>query len=230
MDHASEPHRHARSAWLRAAVLGANDGIVSIGAMVVGLASGGATSLSVLEASVAAALGGALSMAAGEYVSVATQRDLERADIAIETREHEADPDGEVQELADIWQARGLSEDLAREVAEALHRGDALEAHLRDELGIDRNALADPWLAAGVSFTAFALGSTLPIATASLWPGPGVPLQVGTACLLALAITGALSSWLGGAEALRGAARVTMGGGAAMALTWGLGSWLGTPI
>jgi len=211
-------------------VLGANDGIVSIGAMVVGLASGGASSMSVLGASVAAALGGALSMAAGEYVSVATQRDLEQADIALETREHAADPQGEIEELAEIWHERGLPEALAREVAEALHRGDALEAHLRDELGIDRDALANPWLAAVASFIAFSMGSSLPIATASMWPGPGVPLRVLGANLLALAITGAWSSWLGGAEPVRGALRVTFGGGVAMGLTWVLGTWLGLPV
>jgi vacuolar iron transporter family protein len=214
---------------LRAGVLGANDGIVSVAALTVGVAGATLSTKTILTAGLAALVGGAISMALGEYVSVSSQRDSERALIAQEKEELRADPVQELTELADLYQARGLSSETARKVAEELTEHDVLGAHLEAELGIDVADVVSPWHAAVASALAFTIGGLLPLLTVVLIPAPAkVPLTFAIV-LLALALTGAAGARLGGSPAGRASMRVVVGGALALATTFGIGSLLGSP-
>jgi VIT1/CCC1 family predicted Fe2+/Mn2+ transporter len=211
-----EDHRSARAGWLRAAVLGANDGIVSVAGLVVGVAASGAAPRLVLASGIAGVVAGALSMAAGEYVSVQSQADTEHADLAKEKRELAENPDSELLELTHIYVRRGLDPALARQVAEQLTAHDALGSHARDELGITEALRARPLQAALASAAAFAAGSLLPIATVLLAsPGRAEVATIATT-LVALAVSGGLAAWTGGASVPRGALRVVFWGALAM--------------
>jgi vacuolar iron transporter family protein len=217
--HHTENHRTDRVGWLRASVLGANDGIVSTASLIAGFAASGADTRSVLLAGLAALVGGALSMAAGEYVSVASQADVEGADLATERRELAQSPESELRELAGIYVKRGLQPALAAQVAEQLTAHDALGAHARDELGITHEMRARPLQAAFASAASFAVGAALPLALAALAPPErlaSVMVPISLACLAAL---GALAARAGGAPMLRGAARVTVWSAVAMLAT-----------
>ncbi|WP_142216349.1 VIT family protein [Streptomyces sp. SLBN-118] len=213
--------------WLRAAVLGANDGVVSTAGLVVGVAGATESRAALLTAGIAGLLAGSMSMAAGEYVSVSTQRDSEKAALAMERRELREQPEEELEELAGLLVARGLSQEVAREAAEQLTARDALRAHARVELGFDPDQLAEPWHAAGASFLAFTVGALLPLLAIVLPPSwLRLPVTV-LSVLAALALTGWWSARLGAASA-RPAVLRNMGGGAlAMAVTYGAGSLLG---
>ena len=220
----------ARLNWLRAGVLGANDGIVSTAGIVIGVA--GATSVRsvILTAGVAGLAAGAMSMAVGEYVSVSTQRDTEQALLAKERRELHETPDEELAELAELYAAKGLSPDVAQLVAEQLTAHDALGAHAEVELGINPDELSSPWHAALASFVAFTLGALLPLLAIAL-PPPGVRVAVTVvAVVLALVVTGVLSAWLGGAPWRRPLVRNVVGGLLAMGITYGIGSLIGTAV
>ena len=228
--HENEPHRDDlahRLNWLRAGVLGANDGIVSVAAIVVGVAGATTNTGSILAAGTAGLVGGAISMALGEYVSVSSQSDTQKALIEKERRELAEQPDEELEELTAIYQAKGLSPETARTVARELTEHDALAAHLSAELNIHEDDIVSPWNAAFASAVAFTLGAILPM-LAILLPPPGlrVPLTF-AAVLLALAITGAVGAWIGGASRFRAAARVVLGGALALAATFSIGSLLG---
>lgn len=225
-----EDHRGHRTGWLRAAVLGANDGTVSVSSLMVGVVAGGASSRTILLTGVAGLIAGALSMAAGEYISVQSQADTESADLALETRELAGSPEAELDELAALYAQRGLDESLARQVATALTAHDALEAHARDELGITETLKARPVQAALASAAAFAVGAAVPIAAAVLAPARLVGPATVAATLLTLATLGALAASAGGAAVLRGAVRVTFWGALAMAVTAGVGSLLGARL
>lgn len=222
-----ERHRSGRVGWLRAAVLGANDGIVSIAGLVVGVAAAGASHEGVLAAGVAGTVAGAMSMAAGEYVSVQSQADTERADLAVERRELHQEPDDELDELTAIYRARGLDPGLARQVAEQLSRHDALGAHARDELGITDTPRARPLQAAGASAAAFCAGAALPMAAALLAPVGRVEAATIAATLLGLLLSGSLAAWAGGAPMARGAIRVAFWGALAMAAAAAVGRLFG---
>lgn len=223
-----ERHRTLDLGWLRAAVLGANDGIVSTASVVAGVAAAAPERSAVLIAGVASLVGGALSMAAGEYVSVASQADAERADLERERRELATNRDLERDELAGIYVARGVEAGLAREVAEQLMAHDALAAHARDELGMSDASQARPFQAAAVSAVSFAVGAALPVATVALAPlAHVVPIVIGGS-LLALGALGALAARAGGARAVRGTVRVLVLGALAMATTAAIGAWFGT--
>jgi VIT1/CCC1 family predicted Fe2+/Mn2+ transporter len=212
----AEDHRSEHAGWLRAAVLGANDGIVSVAGLVVGVAASGASHGVVLASGIAGVVAGAMSMAAGEYVSVQSQADTERADIAKETRELSEDPDSELAELTHIYVKRGLTPVLAHDVAVQLTAHDALGSHARDELGITETLRARPLQAALASSAAFVAGSLLPIAAVLLAPaGQLQPVAIATT-LVALSISGALAAWTGGAPVARGALRVVFWGALAM--------------
>ncbi|MCX5389907.1 VIT family protein [Streptomyces sp. NBC_00094] len=217
----------SRLNWLRAAVLGANDGVVSTAGLVVGVAGATESQAALLTAGLAGLLAGSMSMAAGEYVSVSTQRDSEKAALVQERRELRDRPEAELDELTGLLAARGLSQDVAREAAEQLTERDALRAHARVELGIDPDDLTNPWHAAGASFLAFTVGALLPLLAIVLPPEPARLWVTVGSVLVALALTGWWSARLGGAPAGRAILR-TMGGGAlAMAITYGAGSLLG---
>jgi VIT1/CCC1 family predicted Fe2+/Mn2+ transporter len=223
-----EMHLSHRSNWLRAGVLGANDGILSTSSLVIGVAASGASRSAILTAGIAGLVGGALSMAAGEYVSVSSQRDAERADMQLEARELRADPVGELQELAGIYEQRGLRPDLAREVAAALTDRDALQAHARDELGLSDERLARPLQAAWASALSFSTGAALPLlAVALTTSGTRVAVTVAVT-LVALALLGDLGARLGGAPRGRATLRVVAWGAIAMAVTAGIGALAGT--
>jgi vacuolar iron transporter family protein len=225
---APERHLTHRSGWLRAAVLGANDGIVSTASLLMGMASAGASHQNILLAGVAGLVAGATSMAAGEYVSVSSQADVERADLAREAREQRDNPDYEQQELADIYRRRGLTADLAQRVARQLMRHDALGAHARDELGITGSLRARPLTAAATSAMTFSIGAALPLTTAWLTtPGSRIPIVLAAVSLVSLALLGALAAYAGGARVAVGAMRVTFWGALAMALTAAVGAWFG---
>lgn len=226
----SERHRTERIGWLRAAVLGANDGIVSTASLVVGVAAADASHASILMSGVAGLVAGAMSMAAGEYVSVASQADTERADLARETSELEADPAAELRELAGIYVARGLEPALAEQVAQQLTRHDALGAHARDELGRSELTSARPLQAAWSSAVSFAVGAVLPLGVAVLTPKQGLILWVSGATLLFLAVLGAVAAGVGGADPRTGAARVTFWGALALAITAGAGALFGAVV
>jgi VIT1/CCC1 family predicted Fe2+/Mn2+ transporter len=223
-----ERHRTGRIGWLRAAVLGANDGIVSTSSLILGVVAAHAAHNNVMIAGVAGLVAGAMSMAAGEYVSVHSQADSESAEFERERAELAADDKGEHQELAAIYVARGLDPALAKEVAQQLMAHDALGAHARDELGISETLRARPIQAALASAGSFAIGAVLPLLVAAIAPARGlIPLVSGTS-LIFLALLGGLAAWAGGAGVTIGAARVTFWGALAMALTAVIGSLFGT--
>jgi VIT1/CCC1 family predicted Fe2+/Mn2+ transporter len=225
-----ERHHATRVGWLRAAVLGANDGIVSTASLIVGVASASAQPGAVLVAGVAALVAGAMSMAAGEYVSVSSQADAEHADLAIERRELRENAAFEQHELTEIYVKRGLDRGLASQVAEQLMKKDALAAHARDELGISDATRARPVQAALASAAAFTAGAAMPLLTVvTSPPGMIVPL-VSVASLVFLAILGAIGAKAGGANVLKAMARVTFWGALAMALTAGIGALVGTAV
>lgn len=227
----SEPHDGnltGRLNWLRAGVLGANDGIVSVAALVVGVAGATTATPALLTAGVAGLVGGAISMALGEYVSVSSQSDSQRALIAKETIELSEDPAGELAELAGLYEARGLSPATARLVATELTAKDALAAHLDAELGLSEDSVVSPLAAAGASALAFTLGAILPL-MAVLLPPPALRVPITFAVvLLALAITGWLSARIGGSPPLRPILRIVVGGALALLATFGIGALLGT--
>ncbi|MDX2007769.1 MAG: VIT family protein [Meiothermus sp.] len=223
-----ENHQSERIGWLRAAVLGANDGVVSVASVVVAVATASGTSpQTILLAGVAALVAGATSMAAGEYVSVQSQADTERADIAKETRELQDDPEGELRELAGIYERRGLEPALALQVAQQLTAKNALEAHARDELGITETLRARPLQAALASAAAFMAGAIIPVIAAILLPHAIINIGVTVATLVTLLILGGLAAYAGGANVVRGALRVTLWGAVAMALSAAVGSLFG---
>ncbi len=224
----TERHRTDRIGWLRAAVLGANDGILSTASLVLGVAAAHATHSNVMIAGIAGLVAGAMSMAAGEYVSVHSQADTEKADLQLERAELKSDDKGEHKELAAIYVARGLEPALARQVAEQLMEHDALGAHARDELGITENLRARPIQAALASAASFAVGAALPLLVTAVVPAGGLIALVSGTSLLFLALLGALAARAGGAGVMLGAARVTFWGALAMALTAGVGALFGT--
>ncbi len=217
-----------RMNWLRAGVLGANDGIISTAGLVVGVAGATTSRASIFTAGVAGLLAGALSMAAGEYVSVSSQRDSERAALEVERRELAEEPEAELDELTELLAARGLSRDIAREAAVQLTERDALRAHARVELGINPDELANPWHAAFASLVAFTVGALLPL-LAIVLPGPSVRVPVTVAAVVAaLTLCGVISARLGGAPTRRAVLRNVAGGALAMAVTYAVGTWIGT--
>lgn len=226
----TEFHRTERIGWLRAAVLGANDGILSTASLVIGVAVAGVDRSGVLIAGLAALVAGAMSMAAGEYVSVHSQADTEKADLDREKRELIADDEGERMELAGIYIKRGLDPALARQVADQLMAHDALGAHARDELGITEVLKARPLQAAGFSAVSFAIGAALPLGIAALFSGPLLISLVAGGSLAALAMLGAIAARAGGAVVITGALRVMFWGAAAMAATAAVGKLFGTTI
>jgi VIT1/CCC1 family predicted Fe2+/Mn2+ transporter len=225
-----ERHFTGRTGWLRAAVLGANDGIVSTASLLVGVASARATHADVLVAGVAGLVAGAMSMAAGEYVSVSSQADTERADVGRERQELSADPAHELDELTAIYRGRGLDPALARQVAEQLMAHDALGAHARDELGITEMLSARPIQAAAASAATFAVGAAVPLVMVVLAPATSViPFVVGSS-LLCLTLLGTLAAGAGGARKIVGAWRVLFWGALAMGLTAAVGALFGTVV
>lgn len=225
-----EQHRTHRIGWLRAAVLGANDGIISTASLLVGIAAAHASRGTLLTAGVAGLVAGAMSMAAGEYVSVSSQADTERADLARERKELEDDDEGERKELASIYVGRGLDPLLARQVADQLMAHDALGAHARDELGISAHMTARPVQAALASGATFSVGAALPLLTVFVAPETGlVPIVFGTS-LLFLAGLGLLAGFAGGAPMGKAAVRVTFWGALAMGLTAAVGALFGTIV
>lgn len=225
-----ERHRTAHIGWLRAAVLGANDGLISTSSLVVGVAAAAATPAAILLTALAGLVAGALSMAAGEYVSVSSQADTEEADLARERKELAAQPEAELAELAGIYESRGLSPALARQVAAELMRHDALGAHARDELGIHAATRARPIQAALSSAAAFAAGAALPTLLAAFVHGPAVTPVVMGASLVLLVVLGATAARLGGAKLLHGALRVAFWGALAMGVTALVGRLFGTTV
>jgi len=222
-----EHHRIHRVGWLRAAVLGANDGIVSTASLIIGVAAAGATETSILLAGVAGLVAGAMSMASGEYVSVSSQADTENADLELEKASLETDFESERDELATIYEERGLQPELAQEVADQLMAHDALGAHARDEIGISDKTTARPFQAAWSSGVSFTVGAALPLAVAWVVPRQYVLSAVAAASLLFLAFLGGLAARTGGAPIVSGATRVTLWGAFAMALTAGVGQLFG---
>lgn len=230
LPHPEDTHKSHRSNWLRAGVLGVNDGVVSTASLMLGVSAASTSKTAVLTAGLAGLAAGALSMAVGEYVSVSSQRDSEKADLDIEQRSLDANPREELYELTQIYVKRGLEPKLAKQVAEQLHRHDALAAHARDELGIDHESLANPLQAAVASAVAFSAGAAVPIlatiATSASMHVTGIVL----ASLVALGISGAIGAYIGGGHRLRAAARVFVGGGLAMAITAGIGHLIGSAV
>lgn len=225
-----EHHNIHRLNWLRAAVLGANDGIVSVASLVLGVAAGQADAQTVLLAGVAGLVAGALSMAAGEYVSVSSQADTERADLALESRELASHPAAEHAELTQIYIERGLDADLADRVAEQLMRHDALEAHARDEIGLSDNTMARPLQAALASAAAFAAGAALPVGIALIVPRSATIAAVALSVLLGLTVLGSLAARAGGAPVAVSVTRVVFWGALAMALTTAAGGLFGVTV
>jgi len=223
-----EQHRTKRSGWLRAAVLGANDGILSTASLVLGVTAAHGTHSNVLVAGVAGLVAGAMSMAAGEYVSVHSQADTEQADLDLERKELNADAKGEHQELAQIYVTRGLDPALAKQVAQQLMAHDALGAHARDELGITKTFRARPIQAALASAASFAVGAALPLLVTAMVPEARLIYLVSGTSLLFLALLGGLAARVGGASVTAGAIRVTFWGALAMAITAGVGALFGT--
>jgi vacuolar iron transporter family protein len=222
-----EIHLSTRSGWLRAAVLGSNDAIVSTSSLMMGVAAADASARSVLVAGIAGLTAGAMSMAVGEFVSVSTQHDAEVADIAKESAELAASPQAELRELAGIYHKRGLDTELAMEVAKQLTAHDDLAAHLRDELGIEEARRARPLQASWISAVSFATFALVPIVALLIAPRPAALYAISGTSLVALAALGTFGAYLGGAPLLRAALRVTIGGGIAMAITAGIGHLLG---
>jgi VIT1/CCC1 family predicted Fe2+/Mn2+ transporter len=225
-----ENHLIDRIGWLRAAVLGANDGIVSTASLIVGVAAAAGTQHDVLIAGVAGLVAGAMAMAAGEYVSVSSQSDTERAELARERKELRESPGFELDELAEIYVKRGVDQALARQVAQQLMAKDALSAHARDELGISEIAAARPVQAALTSAASFSVGAAMPLLMVIVSPAGALVAIVPAASLAFLAFLGAIGARAGGANVLRGTARVTFWGALAMALTAGIGKLFGTVV
>lgn len=228
--HQYEQHRSHRSGWVRAAVLGANDGIVSTAALIVGVASSDASYGAVRTAGIAALVAGAMSMAVGEYVSVASQRDIEEADLSMEKRALQEHPRAELAELTEIWRGRGLEPGLAAEVARQLTEADALAAHARDELGLTEVSSARPVQASVTSAIAFSAGALLPLIVYLVLPAAGRTPLVMLGAVAALALLGAVGATLGGARRLRATLRVAVGGAAAMGLTMIVGELTGAVL
>jgi vacuolar iron transporter family protein len=225
-----EQHVVERVGWLRAAVLGANDGIVSTASLIAGVASADSSQKAILIAGVAGLVAGALSMAAGEYVSVSSQRDAENADLARERRELVEQPDFELQELADIYAGRGVEPSLARQVAQQLMAHDALGVHAREELGISELTTARPITAALASAASFAVGAAVPVLVALFSPEGRVTWLVTAASLVCLAALGAIGARAGGADVWRATLRVTFWGALAMAITAAIGHLSGATV
>ena len=225
-----ESHRASRAGWLRAAVLGANDGIISTASLILGMASAAADTHAVLLAGLAGWIAGAMSMAAGEYVSVSSQSDTEHADLARERRELAEDPESEANELAQIYVTRGLSAELAQQVAEQLMAHDALSAHARDELGISELTAARPVQAALTSAATFSVGAAAPLLLVLAAPDSRLVPVVAVGSILCLALLGVAGAKTGGAKAFKPALRVVLWGALAMALTAGIGSLAGKII
>lgn len=226
----SDHHLVGRIGWLRAAVLGANDGIISTSALMVGVASAATSAQEVLVAGIAGIVAGALSMAAGEYVSVSSQADTEEAELAQEKRELTAMPDQERHELAAIYESRGLDPELAEKVAEQLMAKDALGAHARDELGISEVVVAKPIEAALTSATTFSAGAIVPIITAAVVPHSAQVVAISAVSLVLLAALGAIGAKLGGASVLKPTLRVAFWGALALAVTAGVGHLVGAAV
>ncbi len=225
-----EPHLSFRTGWLRAAVMGANDGILSTASLIAGVAAGGGDRIAIVLAGTAGLVAGAMSMAAGEYVSVSSQADTEAADAERERHELEHNPESELDELTSIYEFRGLSPDLARKVAVELTEKDALAAHLRDEIGITDLSPPAPVQAALVSALTFAVGAAAPLLVAIFAPLSGLVWWVGIATVLSLAALGALGAQAGGAPKFRAAVRVVIWGVLAMAATSAIGALVGTTL
>ena len=225
-----ESHRTDRIGWLRAAVLGANDGIVSTASLVVGVAAAQSSQSTIMMTAVAGLVAGAMSMAAGEYVSVHSQADTEKADLDRERAELAADPVAEARELTAIYVGRGLTPELAQQVSAQLMAHDALGAHARDELHVSSALAARPVQAAMTSAAAFAVGAALPLAVAALAPRASLLYWVAGTALVFLAVLGAVAARTGGAGMVVGAWRVTFWGALAMAITAGVGAWFGAPV
>lgn len=225
-----ERHRIGHIGWLRAAVLGANDGIVSTASLILGVAAANATHDSIMVAGIAGLVAGAMSMAAGEYVSVSSQRDSEHADLALERHELATQPTSELHELASIYVARGVEPSLAREVARQLSEHDALAAHAREELGITRETIARPAQAALASAASFSVGAALPLAVVAVAPIAAMIGSIAGTSLFFLVALGAVAAYAGGAPMLRPALRVGAWGAAAMALTALIGRLFGTVV
>jgi VIT1/CCC1 family predicted Fe2+/Mn2+ transporter len=225
-----EVHRSERSGWLRAAVLGANDGILSTASLVLGVAASHATHGNVLVAGVAGLVAGAMSMASGEYVSVHSQADIEKADLDLERKEQQADHKGEHRELAAIYVGRGLDPALAKQVAEQLMAHDALGAHARDELGFTSTHKARPMQAALASGASFTAGAAMPLMVTALSPAANLIYVVAGTSLLFLPLLGGVAAYVGGASVKTGAMRVTLWGVLAMAVTTGVGALFGTAV
>src|ERR1700731_899063 len=225
-----ERHRTERMGWLRAAVLGANDGIISTASLVLGIAAAHGSRSNVLVAGVAGLVAGAMSMAAGEYVSVHSQADTEQAELELERAEHKADDKGEHDELMAIYVARGLDPSLAKQVADQLMAHDPIGAHARDELGISETLRARPIQAAFASAGSFAFGAALPLVVSALAPQASLIIFVSGTSLLFLALLGALAARVGGAPVTPGAIRVTFWGALAMGVTAGVGALFGTVV
>lgn len=223
----AEPHRSNRAGWLRAAVLGANDGLVSTACLIVGVAGAGGSFEAVRTAGIAGLAAGALSMALGEYVSVASQRDIEHADLRIERQALEDHPAAELRELAQIWEARGLAHELSLEVARQLTEADALGSHARDELGLTAESAARPVQAAVTSAVAFTLGALVPLVVYLVAPDDGRSAIVIAAAVAALAALGWVGAVLGSAGRLRAVLRVGLGGAVAMGITLAIGEVTG---
>ncbi len=226
----AEDHRTSRIGWLRAAVLGANDGILSTGSLMMGIAAANASQSSILLTGIAGLVAGAMSMAAGEYVSVHSQADTERADLTRESLELHANPDAELRELSAIYVGRGLDRALADQVAEQLMAHDALGAHARDELGISETMSARPLQAALASAASFAVGAALPLLVAVVSPTPLLMTALPLTLLVFLALLGAIAARAGGASVFAGAWRVTVWGALAMAITAGVGKLFGASV
>lgn len=222
-----ETHAVTRIGWLRAAILGANDGIVSTASLIAGVAAAGASQSSILVTGTAGLVAGAMSMAAGEYVSVSSQLDAEKSDVELEKRHLAADPEFELEELTQIYEQRGLGRALAEQVAIQLTAHDALDTHLRDELGLTDAAAARPIQAAAASAASFTVGAALPLAAVLVDSGPSLPWTVSAASLVFLALLGALGARAGNAPTLRPVVRVTFWGAMAMAATIAIGSLFG---
>lgn len=220
----------SRMNWLRAGVMGANDGIVSTAGMVVGVAGAAVSSGALLASGIAAVVAGALSMAVGEYVSVSSQRDSQAAELASERAQLQTDPAGELEQLTGLIRTQGIDANLARRVAAQLTEKDALAAHARLELGINPNELVSPWHAAWASMVAFVLGALVPLVAILVTPRSVAVPVTGVAVVFALAATGSLSAHLGGAGKLRAAARTIGGGLAAMVITYAIGLLVGTQL
>lgn len=226
----AETHLLDRIGWLRASVLGANDGIVSTASLVLGVAAAGAEPAAILMTGTAGLVAGAMSMAAGEYVSVSSQADAEAADIAKEKAELTDSPDSERAELIAIYEARGLDRPLAEQVTDQLMAKDALKAHLRDELGLTEEMAARPIQAAWASALAFSIGAALPLIVTLVAPRTGVEYWIAAASLLFLALLGAVGAKMGGAPVAKAVIRVSFWGAFAMAATAGIGSLFGTSV